>query len=88
MTPDWDSDAIDEAAEDPPLTWLAVAVFGLFVAVVGFVATALWLTGHSAGVRAAVPALGVLFDMSVPVLLVGIGLFVLSMTEWDPDLNP
>lgn len=87
MAPDLNRAAVDEEAEDPPETWLAVAVLGIVLAVMGLVATTLSLTGTHEAVVSTVPALSILLDLSLPVLVVGIGLFVLAMTEWDPDLS-
>ena len=85
---DLDSEAIDEAAEDPPVTWVALAAVGVVVAAVGLVALVLGLVGVSGTVVDWVPLLGVVFDLSIPLLVVGVGLFVVSMTEWNPDVGP
>lgn len=82
-----DSKRIDEAAEDPPAKWVAAAVAGLVLAAVGLVALVLGLVGLDGAVRGAAPFLGVVFDMSVPLLILGVGLFLVSMTEWDPDVS-
>lgn len=84
---DLDSEAIDEAAEDPPVTWVALAAVGVLIATIGLVALVLGLVGLSGAVVGRVPLLGVVFDLSVPLLVVGVGLFVVSMTEWDPDVG-
>lgn len=87
MTPDFDAEGLDEEAADPPLGWLAVAVFAICLVGAGLFATVLGVLGLDVDVVAVVPALAVLFDLSVVVLVLGLGLFVLAMTEWDPDLG-
>lgn len=88
MTPDLDAEGLDEEAADPPLVWLGTAVAAIGLVAAGLVATVLGVVGLDAPVVAAVPALSVLFDLSVVVLVLGLGLFVLAMTEWDPDVSP
>lgn len=84
---DLDGVGIDEEAADPPVKWVSLAAGGLLVAAVGLVAAVLGLVGMRTAVVGAIPALAVVFEASVPLLLVGVGAFVVSMTEWDPDVE-
>lgn len=87
MAPDLDAERIDEAATDPPVRWVAVSLLGLGLVVVGLAAVVLGLVGLSGAVVAGVPVLGVVFDLSAFWLVVGLALFVLSMTEWEKELD-
>lgn len=84
---DLDATGIDEAAEDPPAKWVVLAAGALLLAAVGLVALVLGLVGLRGAVVGVAPFLGPVFDLSVPILIVGAGLFVVSMTEWDPDVG-
>lgn len=82
-----DSERIDAATEEPPVKWVMTSLVGLLLAAVGLVALALGLLGFAGAVVGAVPLLGLVFDLSVPFLIVGVGLFVVSMTEWESDVE-
>lgn len=84
---DLDGTGIDEEVEDPPTKWVVLAVAGLVLASVGLVTLVMGLTGLSAAFVGAVPALSVVFDMSIFLLILGAGVFLVSMSEWSPDLD-
>lgn len=84
---DMDSAGIDEAAADPPVKWLAAAVAGLLLTAVGVAALLAGLVGLRGTVVGSLPFLGLVFDLAVPLLVIGAGVFVVSMTEWDPDVG-
>jgi len=87
MAPDFEVEGIDEAATDPPAKWVGVALVGIVLAGIGLVAMVLGAIGLDGAIVSAVPVLAVLFEFAMVPLVVGAGLFVLAMTEWEPKMG-
>lgn len=87
MEPDFEVEGIDDAAADAPAKWVAVALLGIVLAALGGLAMLLGAVGLGAPIVSAVPPLAILFDFALVPIVVGMGLFVLAITEWQPGVE-